>query len=515
MRPRVGTLVIAKFLIMGMMMLAAPTAWVSSVGFSMSAATPAAHPFTEYLLDEGIIGTNDHALTDSGQSISRGELAQLLVQAAGIKESFAPGQPTFQDVPSDHGLFETIETAAAASLLSGFPDDLFRPDSSMTRAELAIAVLRLSNAPAPPVNLPQQVTDLDTRHWAAPAIAVALDAGVLSLRDGRRAAPDLPATWHEAARALAIMSMLNPNRLPVTLTGVLVPVRGDVAITRDGERVTVTKPLPVAAGDRIRTGLNSQARIDFPDGSGFLLASITEVIMGEAHGRRILLGNGIPELQIERLDLRLLRGRLIGSLNDARPEAADTYGLASDEHPWWKMLWTPGTRVRINMPWGVAGIRGTIWSNAVGVSGQTTSVIEGEVEVTAAGQSVQVTAGNAAAITAPGGRPSLPTRMSGQESTIWQRHSDWVGERRQDAMEFRPVDPRGLNRSDDDSESPASESPGRQQHQLPGAPKSAPPGQDVSNSSWEGSANLADGLFGPADTQMSGQGKGQGPGQKP
>lgn len=61
-----------------------------------------------------------------------------------VRERSVPSRISrFADVSDHHWAVKVIEQAAEAGILSGYPDGTFRPDGSVTRAELAVVVARL------------------------------------------------------------------------------------------------------------------------------------------------------------------------------------------------------------------------------------------------------------------------------------------------------------------------------------------------------------------------------------
>ena len=49
----------------------------------------------------------------------------------------------FKDVPQDHWARGSIDRAASLELLKGYPDETFKPDQPVTRAETAAIAMRL------------------------------------------------------------------------------------------------------------------------------------------------------------------------------------------------------------------------------------------------------------------------------------------------------------------------------------------------------------------------------------
>ncbi|MEC1768098.1 DUF4073 domain-containing protein, partial [Schinkia azotoformans] len=75
------------------------------------------------------------------KSVSRAEMAALLVRVGAELDSDAPAK-TFADVSSNHWANNVIQKASATGLMKGFTDGTFAPDKSITRAEMAAIVSR-------------------------------------------------------------------------------------------------------------------------------------------------------------------------------------------------------------------------------------------------------------------------------------------------------------------------------------------------------------------------------------
>ncbi|MBU1027068.1 MAG: S-layer homology domain-containing protein [Candidatus Margulisbacteria bacterium] len=91
---------------------------------------------------------------------------------------------TFNDVPANHWAARYIALAVQLGVVNGYPDNTFRPNGYITRAEGVTIISRFAKLPASRISeLP--FPDLIGRYWATPNIAAAKDAGLLQyLGDG-------------------------------------------------------------------------------------------------------------------------------------------------------------------------------------------------------------------------------------------------------------------------------------------------------------------------------------------
>jgi hypothetical protein len=359
--------------------------------FSDVSPGQSSYPYINFLFQKGLVKGYPDSTFRPEKTISRGEIATLLVKACGLSP-YKPKSPTFKDVPPNHWAHQIIETAAKAGMVKGYPDGTFRPNNPVTRAEAATLILLMTKEPLPEVSLPAVVKDVKAGHWATNQIAASLDAGLFTMVAEGSFAPDQPATRAQVARALAVMLNISPKFMEVTLEGKLVPLSGEVTITqKDGTTLSITRKTPVGSGVSIATGRNGLAELRFPDGSGLRIEPNTEISIKTARGQSTIFRDSSPGVLVDLLELELPKGKVFGALSatyffqgteqptaqgstsgnsllSLSSQSGNNFRLAQltqssssqTKLPWWKLAFTKRIRVRVNMPWGVAGIRGTL-----------------------------------------------------------------------------------------------------------------------------------------------------------
>jgi hypothetical protein len=109
------------------------------------------------------------------RSVTRAELAAMLARI--VDSSAAEDNKSYNDIPEWHWARDSIMAMTSLGMLKGYPDGSFRPTAAITRGEMAAALLPLltnaSEASAPAV-----YSDLDG-HWAQAAISKLHDAGIV------------------------------------------------------------------------------------------------------------------------------------------------------------------------------------------------------------------------------------------------------------------------------------------------------------------------------------------------
>ncbi|UJF32510.1 S-layer homology domain-containing protein [Paenibacillus hexagrammi] len=132
-------------------------------------------------------------------SITRAEMAAILSRVAG--KSAEGEDMTYSDVSSDHWASAAISQAAKMKLMSGYPDGSFKPDQPITRAEMAaLSSLLITGNPA-------QGTGFDdiSSHWAEQAILAVQGAGIIQGYEDGSYRPDQYVT---RAETVVIMNKL-------------------------------------------------------------------------------------------------------------------------------------------------------------------------------------------------------------------------------------------------------------------------------------------------------------------
>ena len=85
-----------------------------------------------------------------GDTLTRGEMAKLLVEGAGLTgqvEQYQAQESVFQDVPEDSEYKGYINLAYAQGLVSGTGGDTFSPDAQTTQVEAAAAIMQYAGVP--------------------------------------------------------------------------------------------------------------------------------------------------------------------------------------------------------------------------------------------------------------------------------------------------------------------------------------------------------------------------------
>jgi hypothetical protein len=156
----------------------------------------------QYLSTLGYLDGNADGTFKPTREITRAELAVLLVKAKGFSVTQG-GASQFGDVSAQSPDVAYINMAVDRKYINGFPDGTFQPDRRVTRAETAVTLARFSGLALKAKLEQKPFEDISVKHWAAPAIAADKAAGLFEYIAGKRFGPSLYLTRAEAAEIIS------------------------------------------------------------------------------------------------------------------------------------------------------------------------------------------------------------------------------------------------------------------------------------------------------------------------
>ncbi|MEE8638630.1 MAG: S-layer homology domain-containing protein [Candidatus Margulisiibacteriota bacterium] len=156
----------------------------------------------EYLATLGIMGGYPDKTFRPERALTRSELAVILIKAKGLKTE-RKGKTIFADVRTQDWFTPYVNAAVSRKYLKGYPDDSFRPNQRVTRAEAAIIFARFSGLYIKPKVQKKVYPDVKKKHWASPAIAASKQVGYFEYLGEERFEPAQFLTRAEAAEILS------------------------------------------------------------------------------------------------------------------------------------------------------------------------------------------------------------------------------------------------------------------------------------------------------------------------
>jgi hypothetical protein len=182
---------------------------------------------------KGIIAGDVSGKFGPDTPLSRAQMAKLLVTGLGTEKDadlLAGYSSRFSDIPSWHWARGYIESLAELDVTEGYPDGRFGPEDTVTRAQMAVFLVRA-------LKLDQQARlmrfestpyrdDREIPDWARGAVHVALSTGLMSGFDDQSFRPLESITRAEGS--VTLLRLLEMDGAAYHLSGTLVrfdPVR--------------------------------------------------------------------------------------------------------------------------------------------------------------------------------------------------------------------------------------------------------------------------------------------------
>ncbi len=156
----------------------------------------AANNINQLVASGAIKGYSDGSFKPDN-TITRAEFATMLVKAFQLTTQ---GGKTFTDT-AGHWARESIATAAANGVVSGYDDDTFRPDDLITREQMAVLIVKAAKL-APATGEPQFADSGSISGWAKEAVATATQNSIMKGYPDNTIQPQGSATRAEAVTVI-------------------------------------------------------------------------------------------------------------------------------------------------------------------------------------------------------------------------------------------------------------------------------------------------------------------------
>lgn len=157
----------------------------------------------EYLATLGIIGGYPDGTFRPERSLTRAEMAVLLVKAREVELPAVVTADVFVDLPRTHWAAKYVKEAVVLNLVGGYPDGTFKPSKPLTRDEAVVLISRFDGISPAEVLIEGPFPDLPLTHWSAPTVAAAKQDGLLEYLAGENFNHDQEITRAEAAEMLS------------------------------------------------------------------------------------------------------------------------------------------------------------------------------------------------------------------------------------------------------------------------------------------------------------------------
>ena len=154
-----------------------------------------------YALADNKVVSGNNGLFLPEQNVTRGELAKFVVNGFGISTtSPIPESGYFSDVPQNYIFSPYINSLASMGIISGFEDGNFRPEQKVTRGQLAKFIAKAGNYDLNTYGNTQFFPDVDSSNTFYSLINTLKGYGVINGFEDGTFKPDTPVTRGELAK---------------------------------------------------------------------------------------------------------------------------------------------------------------------------------------------------------------------------------------------------------------------------------------------------------------------------
>ncbi len=154
-----------------------------------------------YLYQEGILTDFSGTRFHPNQAITRAEFISMIVTQMKLAIPKSNSR-AFSDVPVNHWAHQAISTAKQYKLLNGYPDQTFRPNERISRAEIAILMYNAYQSQLPKTAY-NTFSDVPSNYWANQAISSLTRGQILQGYPNGYFYPNNSITRAEAAAMIA------------------------------------------------------------------------------------------------------------------------------------------------------------------------------------------------------------------------------------------------------------------------------------------------------------------------
>lgn len=171
---------------------------------------PGNHPFAyeiAFLHEEGIINGYPDGTFRPNDPVKRSHAVAMIGRALNLDDT--PRNTGFRDVSASHEFSGYIASAAEEEIIFGYPNNYFRPDWTVTRAQTAAMLDRALYFPDAPDN---NFRDMSESHYAFDAVSRLAYQGVARGYPDNTFRPDIEVTRAQFAAFLA--RAIEPSFIP-------------------------------------------------------------------------------------------------------------------------------------------------------------------------------------------------------------------------------------------------------------------------------------------------------------
>lgn len=218
------------------------------------------------LAEKGVIGGYNDGTFLPNKAVTRAEAAKMLAFDLGLTDSDQPST-NFTDVKKENWFFQPVSALSQAGGISGYENRTFQPNKTITRAELASMLVKAYSLKAPTTSTQLTFKDVAPRSWYVDAVQILLDNKITSGKSATQFAPNDIVTRGEIAAFISKVNASNKIDKPVIIPNMIEKIAGDNSITIAGKTYKAATNLSGILNSK-NSAVLQNAKLEFKENNG-------------------------------------------------------------------------------------------------------------------------------------------------------------------------------------------------------------------------------------------------------
>ena len=169
MKDKIISSLTAFILICGITILPVSHAESINVQFTDVPESKAYYDAVQSLSSRGYISGYADGTFRPAANVTRGQAAKIIANVLQLDTTNVKN-PHFKDVPTSHQYYGHIAALVEANVISGYEDQTFKSNQTMTRAHMSKMLSKGFNLKEPESNFQSPFTDVSSKNWFAPFV---------------------------------------------------------------------------------------------------------------------------------------------------------------------------------------------------------------------------------------------------------------------------------------------------------------------------------------------------------
>lgn len=195
----------------------------------------------ENLSINGVIGGYEDGTFKPSKAVTRAEAAKMLAGDLGLLQELTQTTVNFKDVKNGDWFYQPVTALSQAGGIGGYENGTFQPNKTITRAEMASMLMKAYSLEENPEAQKAPFSDVAPNSWYAKAVQTLYGNKITSGKSATKFAPNDPVTRGEIAAFINKVNEANVSKN--TITSTIEIINDDSTIIIGGQVYKITSML--------------------------------------------------------------------------------------------------------------------------------------------------------------------------------------------------------------------------------------------------------------------------------